>query len=65
VVLTSGYSHVLATDDTHGFALVRKPYSAQQLAQVLYEAAKRRGRPGAGASRPAAGEPAADARARD
>ncbi len=28
VVLTSGYSHVLATDDAHGFALVRKPYSA-------------------------------------
>jgi PAS domain S-box-containing protein len=47
VVLTSGYSHVLAKDDTHGFALVRKPYSAQQLAQVLYGAAKRRTRPAA------------------
>ncbi len=45
VVLTSGYSHVLAKDDAHGFALVRKPYSAAQLAQVLYEAAKRRGPP--------------------
>ncbi|MBE7245673.1 MAG: response regulator, partial [Actinomycetospora chiangmaiensis] len=45
VVLTSGYSHVLAKDDAHGFALVRKPYSAEQLAQVLYEAAKRRGAP--------------------
>ncbi len=42
VVLTSGYSHVLATDDAHGFALVRKPYSAEQLAQVLYEATQRR-----------------------
>ncbi|MCJ2054186.1 PAS domain-containing protein [Methylobacterium sp. J-070] len=46
VVLTSGYSHVLATDDAHGFALVRKPYSAQQLAQVLYEAAQQRDPPG-------------------
>ncbi|MCJ2060905.1 ATP-binding protein [Methylobacterium sp. J-048] len=43
VVLTSGYSHVLATDDAHGFALVRKPYSAAQLAQVLYEATQLRG----------------------
>ncbi|MCJ2066259.1 PAS domain-containing protein [Methylobacterium sp. J-088] len=42
VVLTSGYSHILATDDAHGFPLVRKPYAAEQLAQVLYEAAKRR-----------------------
>jgi PAS domain S-box-containing protein len=42
VVLTSGYSHILATDDAHGFALVRKPYSAEQLAQVLYEATQRR-----------------------
>jgi PAS domain S-box-containing protein len=42
VVLTSGYSHVLATDDAHGFTLVRKPYSAEQLAQVLHEATQRR-----------------------
>ncbi|MCJ2135341.1 PAS domain-containing protein [Methylobacterium sp. J-026] len=49
VVLTSGYSHVLAMDDAHGFALVRKPYSAEQLAQVLYETAKRRGRADYGA----------------
>ena len=56
VVLTSGYSHVLAKDDTHGFALVRKPYSAQQLAQVLYEAAKRRGPPAPGGARPTADE---------
>ena len=46
MVLTSGYSHVLAKDDAHGFALVRKPYSAEQLAQVLYEAAKQRDPPG-------------------
>ena len=48
-----------------GFALVRKPYSAQQLAQVLQEAAKRRGQSVTGAPYPDAGEPAADARARD
>ena len=35
VVLTSGYSHVLAQDDAHGFELLRKPYSAQELAEVL------------------------------
>ncbi|WP_331293042.1 MULTISPECIES: PAS domain-containing protein [Methylobacterium] len=52
VVLTSGYSHVLAKDDAHGFALVRKPYSAEQLAQVLYETAQRGGRPAAPAPRP-------------
>ncbi len=41
VVLTSGYSHVLAQDDAHGFELVRKPYSAEELARVLREAARR------------------------
>ncbi|WP_156383775.1 PAS domain-containing protein [Methylobacterium sp. Leaf456] len=35
VVLTSGYSHVLAQDDAHGFELLRKPYSAQELSEVL------------------------------
>ena len=35
VVLTSGYSHVLAQDDAHGFELLRKPYSAQELAEIL------------------------------
>ncbi|WP_092040335.1 ATP-binding protein [Methylobacterium pseudosasicola] len=48
VVLTSGYSHILATDDAHGFMLVRKPYSAEQLAQVLYEATQRRSGRGVG-----------------
>ena len=42
VVLTSGYSHVLAQDDAHGFELLRKPYSAQELARVLREMARRR-----------------------
>jgi len=35
VVLTSGYSHVLAEDDAHGFELLHKPYSADQLSRVL------------------------------
>ena len=35
VVLASGYSHVLAREDSHGFELVHKPYSAAQVAQVL------------------------------
>jgi hypothetical protein len=35
VVLTSGYSHVLAEDGRHGFPLLHKPYSAEDLARVL------------------------------
>jgi PAS domain S-box-containing protein len=35
VVLTSGYSHVLAQEGTHGFELLRKPYSADQLSRIL------------------------------
>ncbi len=35
IVLTSGYSHVLATDAGHGFTLLHKPYSVQELALVL------------------------------
>ena len=42
VVLTSGYSHVLAQDDAHGFELLRKPYSAEELARVLRSVAGRR-----------------------
>ncbi len=49
VVLTSGYSHVLAQDDTHGFELLRKPYSAEELARVIRTTVRkrrqRRGRP--------------------
>jgi PAS domain S-box-containing protein len=37
VVLTSGYSHVLAEEGRHGFALVAKPYSAGSLARALAE----------------------------
>ncbi len=38
VVLTSGYSHVLAAEGTHGFELLRKPYSVADLSQVLRRA---------------------------
>ena len=35
IVLASGYSHVLAQSGTHGFKLLHKPYSVEQLSQVL------------------------------
>ncbi|CAO4184860.1 PAS domain S-box protein [Methylorubrum extorquens] len=35
VVLASGYSHVLAADANHGFELLHKPYSADQLGRIL------------------------------
>ncbi|MCP3734623.1 GAF domain-containing protein [Sphingomonas sp. RP10(2022)] len=35
VVLASGYSHVLAQEGAHGFLLLQKPYSADQLAQAI------------------------------
>ena len=35
VVLTSGYSHVLAQYGTYGFELLRKPYSVEQLSRIL------------------------------
>ncbi len=38
VVLTSGYSHVLAQEGPHGFDLVHKPYSAEQLGRALQRA---------------------------
>ena len=38
VVLTSGYSHVLAQDGAHGFELLRKPYSLEDLAATLAQA---------------------------
>ncbi|KST61214.1 hypothetical protein AO398_00545 [Methylobacterium sp. GXS13] len=42
VILTSGYSHVLAQDGPHGFDLVRKPYSASEVGKALSSAAVRR-----------------------
>jgi PAS domain S-box-containing protein len=41
VVLTSGYSHILATEGSHGFALLQKPYTADGLARVLRNAITR------------------------
>ncbi|HVF84060.1 MAG TPA: ATP-binding protein [Sphingomicrobium sp.] len=40
VVLTSGYSHVLAQNGQHGFELLHKPYSIDQLARVFQKSAK-------------------------
>lgn len=38
IVLTSGYSHVLAENGSHGFELLHKPYSVDQLSHVLHKA---------------------------
>src|SRR6478735_5805849 len=35
VVLASGYSHVLAQEGSHGFELLQKPYSVEQVSRVL------------------------------
>ncbi len=35
IVLTSGYSHVLAEEGRHGFDLLQKPYAAEELSRVL------------------------------
>lgn len=35
VLLTSGYSHVLAQNGTYGFELLNKPYSVEQLSRLL------------------------------
>ena len=40
VVLTSGYSHVLAQTGTNGFELLQKPYSVEQLSRTLQAVAK-------------------------
>ena len=37
-VLTSGYSHVLNGDGHHGFDLLQKPYSVEDLSRVLRRA---------------------------
>ena len=44
VVLTSGYSHVLAEEGVHGFDLIQKPYSVEQLSQVLRKSVGKRRR---------------------
>jgi len=38
VVLTSGYSTVLAEEGRHGFELIQKPYAAEELSWVLRRA---------------------------
>ncbi|WP_267397685.1 MULTISPECIES: PAS domain-containing sensor histidine kinase [unclassified Sphingomonas] len=35
IVLTSGYSHILAQEGSHGFQLLQKPYSVDQLSRML------------------------------
>jgi PAS domain S-box-containing protein len=35
VVLTSGYSHILADEGRHGFELLRKPYAADELSRII------------------------------
>ena len=42
VVLTSGYSEVLAQNGTHGFELVHKPYSIDTLSRALQKVSRRR-----------------------
>jgi signal transduction histidine kinase len=40
VVLTTGYSEALAQESSHGFDLVQKPYSIEELSQILHRAAR-------------------------
>jgi PAS domain S-box-containing protein len=42
IILTSGYSHVLAEEGRHGFELLQKPYSVDQLACGLRKATRLR-----------------------
>ncbi len=46
VVLTSGYSQVLAEEGRHGFELLQKPYAAEELSRVLRRATARDRRAG-------------------
>ena len=41
VVLTSGYSHILAEEGPQGFELLQKPYSLEELSRVLSKAVQR------------------------
>jgi signal transduction histidine kinase/ActR/RegA family two-component response regulator len=43
VVLTSGYSDVLAEEGRHGFELLHKPYAAEELSRVLRRVMRSRG----------------------
>lgn len=57
VVLTSGYSHVLAEEGRHGFALLAKPYSVDSLARALSGALTARGEGSTDGPAPAASIP--------
>jgi PAS domain S-box-containing protein len=46
VVLTSGYSHILAEESRHGFELLHKPYAADELSRILRRVTQRRRRRG-------------------
>ena len=41
VILTSGFSDILAQDGTHGFELLRKPYSIDELSGILRKVSAR------------------------
>jgi len=43
VVLTSGYSHVLAEEGRHGFELLHKPYTVEDVSRVLRRMTRGRG----------------------
>ncbi|WP_284417950.1 MULTISPECIES: ATP-binding protein [unclassified Bradyrhizobium] len=43
IVLNSGYSDVLADGDRHGFSLIHKPYSVDELSRVLRQVMAARG----------------------
>ncbi|CAO4144658.1 PAS domain S-box protein [Methylorubrum aminovorans] len=45
VVLASGYSHVLVQEGGHGFELLHKPYSTEQLSRILQRVMGPAGRP--------------------
>ncbi|MBB3020900.1 PAS domain S-box-containing protein [Microvirga lupini] len=42
VILTSGYSHVLAEKGRHGFELLQKPYAAEELSRMLRRVSRHR-----------------------
>ncbi|KAA2235925.1 PAS domain S-box protein [Salinarimonas soli] len=43
ILLTSGYSHVLAEEGRHGFELLQKPYAAEELSRVLRRVLRQQG----------------------
>ncbi len=50
VLLTSGYSHVLASEGPQGFELLHKPYAVEDLSRILRRLARRPVAPGGPAS---------------